>query len=493
MDIRLIGSPLTGTGLINRSILSLVLVVFISVSSIYYAVQAERESERSRLLAQMGEYELLLQTELQHLIDLLYLSYRRAVSPDTPAISNSFPWVRGIGIVDTVTSEDQPKKNHLLTLSLAEVSRSLGGQITFAIVNDSDVLLVLSRADQPHTTRAIFSTARLIEFINQRVNTEDLGISVNVLLREDAKRDGPFPATLHLGMPGLEFEAVLRDNTPPTHQLRSVTSVVWLMVGSLWIVWVLLFFERRRRLHQQDLIVEQKKRIENQAERSILAEIASSIGHEINQPVAAIESLSDTASMLIKNGDQGGATDALRRIQSEALRVGQIIQTVRRLSSSQGLEYNTIDLTGLVRDLTPLAKIICRSVNLTIDIQTQRDTVLVTADRTAIEQVLINLIVNSCEALDGLKNDTERKPTIRVTLTASDSHAIVRVQDNGRGIDENVRDEIFNSFVTTKADGVGLGLILSRSIVEKHRGWISLTETSGQGTTFELHLPLNVQ
>ena len=208
---------------------------------------------------------------------------------------------------------------------------------------------------------------------------------------------------------------------------------------------------------------------------------------------SAIESLSDTASMLIKNGDQGGATDALRRIQSEALRVGQIIQTVRRLSSSQGLEYNTIDLTGLVRDLTPLAKIICKSVSLTIDIQTQRDTVLVTADRTAIEQVLINLIVNSCEALDGLKNDTERKPTIRVTLTASDSHAIVRVQDNGRGIDENVRDEIFNSFVTTKADGVGLGLNLSRSIVEKHRGWISLTETSGQGTTFELHLPLNVQ
>ena len=265
------------------------------------------------------------------------------------------------------------------------------------------------------------------------------------------------------------------------------------MVGSLWIVWVLLFFERRRRLHQQDLIVEQKKRIENQAERSILAEIASSIGHEINQPVAAIESLSDTASVLIKNGDQGGATDTLRRIQSEALRVGQIIQTVRRLSSSQGLEYKTVDLIALIRDLTPLAKIICKSVSLTLNTQTQRDTVYVSADRTAIEQVLINLIVNSCEALDGLKNNTERRPTIRITLASSDSHAIIRVQDNGRGIDEDVRDEIFNSFVTTKIDGVGLGLNLSRSIVEKHRGWISLAETGGQGTTFELHLPLKDQ
>ncbi len=481
---------MTGTGLINRSILGLVLVILISVSSVYYALQAEREAERSRLLAQMGEYELLLQTEIQHLIDLLYRSYGRAVSPDTPAITNSFPWVRGIGIVDTAESESQPNRNYLLTLSLAEVSRSLGGQITFAIVNDSDVLLVLSRADKPHTTRAIFSTARLIEFINRRVNTENLGISVNVRLREDTGRDGPFPATLHLGMPGLEFGAVLAQNRPPTRRLDSVTSVVWLMVGALWLVWALLFFERRRRLRQQDLITEQKKRIENQAERSVLAEIASSIGHEINQPVAAIESLSDTASMLIKNGDHSGASDTLQRIQTEALRVGQIIQTVRRLSSVQGLEFKTIDLIRVVRDLAPLAKIICKDASLSLDIQTERDRLLASADRTAIEQVLINLVANSCEALDGVQNDAGRKPTIGVILTASDDHAIIRIKDNGQGIDEGVKDEIFNSFVTTKTDGVGLGLNLSRSIAEKHRGWLSLAETGVQGTTFELHLPL---
>jgi len=490
VDIRTVGNPLTGTGLANRSILGLFLVVSISISSIYYANLAEREAERSRLLAQMGEYELLLQTELQHLIDLLYRSYGRAVSPDTPAITNSFPWVRGIGIIDTVASEDRPEKNHLLTLSLAEVSRSLGGQITFAIVKDSDVLLVLSRADQPHTTRAIFSTARLIEFINRRVNTEDLAINVNVRLRENTEEAGLFPATLHLGMPGLESEVFLTDNTPPPHKPNSVTSIVWLMIGTLWIVWALLFFERKRRLRQQDLIAEQKKRIENQAERSVLAEIASSIGHEINQPVAAIESLSDTASMLMKNGDQSGATDTLRRIQSEALRVGQIIQTVRRLSSAQGLEYSTTDLAGLIRDLTPLAKIICKSISLTLDVQTERDKVLVSVDRTAIEQVLINLIVNSCEALSGVQEDTGRRPSIRISLTAPNDHAIVQISDNGQGIDEDVRDEIFNSFVTTKADGVGLGLNLSRSIVEKHRGWLSLAETGVQGTTFELHLPL---
>ena len=148
MDIRSIGNPLTGTGLINRSILSLVLVVLISVSSVYYAMQAERESTL-RLLAQMGEYELLLQTELQHLIDLLYRSYGPQSRP-TPGHNKLLPLGRGDWHRRYRGVEDQPKKNHLLTLSLAEVSRSLGGQITFAIVNDSDVLLVLSRADQPH-------------------------------------------------------------------------------------------------------------------------------------------------------------------------------------------------------------------------------------------------------------------------------------------------------------------------------------------------------
>ena len=88
------------------------------------------------------------------------------------------------------------------------------------------------------------------------------------------------------------------------------------------------------RLAHLDLIREQKERIDAQASRSTLAEITSSLGHEINQPVAAIESLADTAGILIDSGDRVEAGRTLRRIQSEAIRVGQIIQTVRRCSSS---------------------------------------------------------------------------------------------------------------------------------------------------------------
>jgi C4-dicarboxylate-specific signal transduction histidine kinase len=261
------------------------------------------------------------------------------------------------------------------------------------------------------------------------------------------------------------------------------------LVGTLWLVWLLLFFERRRRLHQQSLISEQKQRIENQAERTVLAEITSSIGHEINQPMAAIETLSDTASLLLESGDQRGTSRVLRQIQAESLRVGQIIQTIRRLSSTKGLVLESIDLIAVVRDLVPLAKIICKEAKFSVNIQVEQDQLIVLADRTAIEQVVINLIANSHEAIIGSKERKKESRWVELSLTVIDGYASVAVQDNGPGVPEGLEAEIFNSFVTTKSDGVGLGLNLSRSIAEKHLGWLRLVETGIQGSVFELRLP----
>lgn len=489
MDIQLTKKSLTDSGLLNRSILSLVLVSVISVSSLYYARQVQQEAERSRLLAEMVKYERVAQTELQHLVDLIYRSSARTYSPNTPAIVNSFPWVRGIGIVETEDPADQSVEHQLLKLSLAEVSRSLGGQITFAIVNNNDVLLVLSRTDETHTTQAIFSAKKLTDFINGRVNQEDLGIDVNVFVGDADEGDLSIPANVHLGMPGLEFDAFLRDNSPVKHDPKGIISLAWLLIGTLWLVWLLLFFERRRRLHQQSLISEQKQRIENQAERTVLAEITSSIGHEINQPMAAIETLSDTASLMLESGDHGGASRTLQQIRVESLRVGQIIQSIRRLSSTKGLVLESIDLIAVVRDLVPLAKIICKEARFSLNIQAGQDQLIILADRTAVEQIIINLIANSHEAIIGSEARVNESRWIELSLTVIDGYASVKVQDNGPGVPEGLEAEIFNSFVTTKLDGVGLGLNLSRSIAEKHLGWLRLLDTGIQGSIFELRLP----
>lgn len=492
MDIKLGKSPLPDLGLlVNRSILSLILVLVISASSIFYAWQVEREAEQSRLLAEMGKYERIVQTELQHLVDLIYRSSARAYSPDTPAIVNSFPWVREIGIVETAVAESKSNRHWLLTLSLAEVSRSLGGQVTFAMIDEGGVLLVLSRADETHTTRAIFSVAELTEFINDRVRVENLGITVEAVVRDPGIENTDVLTALHLGMPGLEFDVSVRDTNTATKKTGQVTSLTWLMIGALWVVWLLLFYERRRRLHQQSVVAQQKMRIENQAERGILAEVTSSIGHEINQPVAAIETLSDTAALMLEGGDYSGATKALEHIQSEALRVGQIVQAIRRLSKGETLAFETIDIVTTVKELVPLVKIICKVASFSLRIEAGETALPVNADRTAIEQIIINLIVNSHEAIAGAGAQSKKKSTIELSLAYADGYAIIRVQDNGPGIRQGLREEIFNSFMTTKTDGVGLGLNLSRSIAEKHLGWLRLMETGVQGSIFELRLPTN--
>ena len=144
MDLSSISHHIKKTDLLNRSGVTLFLIALLSLIAVYYSEAVDNETERSALMSNLGKYESVLQVEVQHLVDLIYRSSNQAFSPDTPAIANSFPWVRSIGQISKKET-DTPKKNHLLTLSLAEVSQSLGGQITFATVNESDVLLVLSR------------------------------------------------------------------------------------------------------------------------------------------------------------------------------------------------------------------------------------------------------------------------------------------------------------------------------------------------------------
>lgn len=489
MDLRSVSHYVRKTDLLNRSGVTLFLIALLSLVAVYYSEAVDNETERSILMSNLSKYESVLQVEVQHLVDLIYRSSSQAFSPDTPAIANSFPWVRSIGQIPK-TETDEPRRSHLLTLSLAEVSQSLGGQITFATINDSDVLLVLSRASNEHTIRAIFSTSRLLEFINGQVNEENLDVGINLSLTTAATTGAASSASVHLGLPGLEFPVVMARSPSNEESTKETTSLAWIMIVALWMIWFLLFFERRRRLAHLDLIRKQKERIDAQASRSTLAEITSSIGHEINQPVAAIEALADTAGILIKSGDRLEAGRTLLQIQSEAIRVGQIIQTIRRLSSSEGLTFETQDLNKIVREIEPFAKIICKQASLTVTPDPTLDKILVYADRTALEQVITNLLTNASEALERDPSGDKKKPQITLSLTSTEQIAVVTVTDNGYGVPADIREEIFNSFVTSKREGVGLGLNLSRSIAEKHHGWLDLAKTGSTGTTFELRLPL---
>lgn len=490
MDLSGVNDQLKGTDLLNRSGLTLFLVLATSVIALYYARAVDTNTDRSAMLTEAAKYEPVAQTELQHLIDLIYRSSDRSYSPDTPAITNSFPWVRSIGLVGEAETQN-PKAQHILALSLAESSRSLGGQVTFAVLDESEVLLVLAKPNRDHTVRVVFSAGSLLSFINDQVNLESLGVGINLLPSGGAEDENTLTTTLHLGLPGLEFETRLVRNSLSPAPAQETTVLAWLLICALWIIWLLLFLERRRRLQNIQLIERQKARIDNQAAKSTLAEITSSIGHEINQPVAAIESLADTASILVGAGNLADATDTLHKLQAEATRVGQIIQTIRRLSSHRGLALETLDLRKVIREFEPFAKIVCREAILKVELPANGRAIKVNGDRTAIEQIITNLLTNAQEAVAAVATEKTSKPSVSLALSCTDRHAIIRVTDNGPGVPAELRDVVFNSFVTTKPDGVGLGLNLSRSIAEKHHGWLDLTGTGSNGTTFELRLPLH--
>ena len=169
MDIGRIARPVRWANLANRSGITFILLVMVSWIALQYAKTVDREAERSTLIEEAAKYESVMQTELQHLIDLLYRSSEWSFSPQAPAIANSFPWVRDIELISESTS-DEFGKYSIVSLSLAESSRSLGGQVTYSTIDQSEIVLVLAKADKDHTVRAIFSIPQLLDFMNQRVS-----------------------------------------------------------------------------------------------------------------------------------------------------------------------------------------------------------------------------------------------------------------------------------------------------------------------------------
>jgi signal transduction histidine kinase len=488
MDIGRIARPVRWANLANRSGITFILLVMVSWIALQYAKTVDREAERSTLIEEAAKYESVMQTEVQHLIDLLYRSSEWSFSPQAPAIANSFPWVRGIELISESTS-DEFGKYSIVSLSLAESSRSLGGQVTYSTIDQSEIVLVLAKADKDHTVRAIFSIPQLLDFMNQRVSNESLNTMMNWMPLRTAGKDHRFIATLQLGLPGLEFDVEPLPTKNSQVSVNETFSLTLVLIGFLWTIWLLLVNERRRRLRYLNQLNDQKERIAAHANRLTLAEIASSLGHEINQPVAVIESLADSAAFLIDKGDYKTAAETLRKIQTATIRIGHIIQSIRRLSSHQNPHFETIDLRIVINEIEPFLKMICKHAELKVVINSPRQPIEVSVDRTGIEQIITNLITNADEANSEEHTRQPRRPATTLELTSTDQHAIIRISDHGSGIPLEIQQRIFEAFATTKPHGVGLGLNLSRSIAERHRGWLDVVETSASGTTFELRLP----
>jgi two-component system sensor kinase FixL len=221
-----------------------------------------------------------------------------------------------------------------------------------------------------------------------------------------------------------------------------------------------------------------------------LGEMASALAHELNQPLAAIANYLKGSSRLLEGAEGGGVAtvrDAVDKAAAQALRAGQIIRRLREFVTRGESERHAESLARMAEEASALALVGLReqSASVRFEIDPSADRVL--ADRVQIQQVLLNLIRNAVEAMEGVAPD--RRALVFSTHPAADSMVEARVSDTGPGISEEIAAMVFQPFVTTKPTGMGVGLSISRTIVEAHGGRIWVDANPGGGTIFHLTLP----
>jgi len=222
---------------------------------------------------------------------------------------------------------------------------------------------------------------------------------------------------------------------------------------------------------------------------TMLGEMTASIAHEVNQPLAAIvadanASLNWLAAAPPDLESVRGALDAIVR---DGHRAGEVIQRIRQLASKGAPRKDAVDLNDVVRDVVPLVRAELRhqEISLMLDLASKLPPVL--GDRIQLQQVLLNLVMNAVEAM-GTVTGRPRRLIIR-SEPDNDDRVSVAVQDTGSGIAANHLDQVFSAFFTTKPGGMGMGLSISRSIIEAHGGRLWTTPNRPHGAVFHFALP----
>lgn len=218
-----------------------------------------------------------------------------------------------------------------------------------------------------------------------------------------------------------------------------------------------------------------------------LGEMASTLAHELNQPLSAIANYSQGSLRMLRQapGSSGERLmEPLTEIAAQSLRAGQIIRHLREFVMRGETEATVEDIHKLVEEAGALALVGSREQGVRTVFQFEPGSMTVNADRVQIQQVLINLMRNAIEAM---REQEDRELTVR---TSSDGAFVtVEVSDTGPGIHDEIAERLFKPFVTTKAGGMGIGLSISKRIIEAHGGRIGVSRNPAGGATFRFTLP----
>jgi two-component system sensor kinase FixL len=273
-----------------------------------------------------------------------------------------------------------------------------------------------------------------------------------------------------------------KDGTPVPHELA---------IGEATGGGRRLFTGFMRDLTQQEATAARLKELQSElihvSRVSAMGAMASTLAHELNQPITAVVNYVETAEVLLEHPDTETVAivrEALKDAASESLRAGHIVRRLRDFVARGEVQKHVEDLPTLIKEACSLGFVGLREHGVETVLQLDAKATPVLADRVQVEQVMVNLIRNAGEAMAGSE---ERILTI---TTALDAPGLVRVtvSDTGPGLADVVATQLFQAFLSTKSEGMGLGLSICRTIVEAHGGRIWADSPEGGGTRFHFTL-----
>jgi C4-dicarboxylate-specific signal transduction histidine kinase len=222
---------------------------------------------------------------------------------------------------------------------------------------------------------------------------------------------------------------------------------------------------------------------------AMLGELSASVAHELNQPLAAILNNAQAAQrfLTMTAPDMAEVWGALTDIIADDQRAGKIIQQLRALGKKEVLDRAPLDVNTLVQEVVRLVHSDALARHITVSLDLAAKLPVVHGERIQLHQVMLNIVLNAFEAMQPV-TDRPRELRIRITCVDPDTIAL-SFQDTGVGVDKATLTSMFNSFFTTKAEGMGMGLAISRAIIESHGGRLWAVPNPDWGLTVWFILP----
>ena len=320
--------------------------------------------------------------------------------------------------------------------------------------------------------------SRSFETAFQRIHPEDRATFNNVVERAIRERSD-FE---------VDFRIVLPDGS--TKYSRSVGHPVFSASGELveFVGTGIDITERRRAEKERERLRQVQADLAHITRATTMGELTASLAHEINQPITAAATDARTCLRWLarEQPDIGEARESAARMVNAVTRAADIISRLRQLFKKGAPQTNLVDVSEVIQEMVVLLRSEASRHSVSILTELSEDLPRVMADRVQLQQVLMNLILNGIEAMQDTKS--EGQLTIR-SLMAEPDQLLISVSDTGVGLPREQADQIFNAFFSTKTQGTGMGLSISRSIIESHGGRLWATSNSGRGATFNFTLP----